>query len=557
MDFARVLKSVLVRLRTAVAHVAADTRIHARLQIGSGLALGIGLALSATLLSGILDPYQARFSDFFYQPLAPTGQVVLVAVDPLTLAARGSLPISHAEFATAVRNLLAAGTRLVASEPIFEGSWDDPTPISRLPSSVNADPDGIVRRALAFEIPGIFSAGASDSMYIRFTDPARRRVLSFQDVADGRVPPSFLRARVVLIGVTSPAAAQMSTPLTHDDQAYPVEIYMDLVETALSGRPLVQQDRLTEVTMILLMALLAGATLPHVRLLSSIGLTILYLLAYVAYGFNKFGEGVIVQPLYPVFALVLTSLAVMVYRHFADERPTELARGLFQQHVAPQVLDPLLAAVKRGLLPLGGTRREISVLCVDLSAFTALAGAMPPTAVLALLDLYTEAVVSIVFRQDGSLVRQSGDALVAAWNLPLDQRDHAVRAATAALEVKHSVLELAANQPRGLDLRLGMGIATGMAVAGRVGKRGCGDYTVVGEPVEIAERLALNTDRAILLNAAALEAVGDVIQTRQAKPMRVRGKTDLVPTWQICEPSDSGPAPYSTTFSAGPEHNTP
>ncbi len=558
MDFIfRFLKTFPLRLRDAIARRVHDRRIQTRLQVGSALALGVGLVLSATLLSGVLDPFQSRFSDFFYQPAPPSSRVVVVVADDATLSEFGPLPIPADVFVTALGNIAAAHPELIGSEPIYDLSPDiDALPLNLLPipGVVQPDADGVVRRA-SLLVDNSNYLGDRDSLgrvYVNFVDPARRLVVSFADVFHGRVPPSVLYHKQVLIGVTSAAASEtIRTPLTYDSRrAFPIEIHADLQATIIEARFLSLQDRLTQVTMILLMALLAGATLPHVRLISGTGLTILYLLAYVGYGFAKFREGIIVQPLYPAFALILTAAAVMAYRHFAEDRPTELVRQLFQRHVPPDTLDPLLAALDRGALQLGGARREISVLCVDLSAFTALADQMRPEAVLTLLGRYTGTVVSIIFQQNGTLVSQSGDALVAAWNLPLEQRDHARRAALAAREVKRRLALLAAEQPHELDLGVGMGIATGKVAAGRVGETNRGDYCVVGEPIEIAGRLALNSDHAILMNAAALNAIGDAVQTREAKPMRVRGKTDLVPTWQICEPAENAPVPYPTASSA-------
>lgn len=565
MDFTRrFLKNLWMRLRLAVSRRVHDRRIQTRLQVGSALALGIGLLLSTTLLSGILDPYQSRFSDFFYHPAERSDRVVVIGVDNESLSEFSSLPIPAPIFATALRNIAAARPELIASEPVYEPSPEiaQLAPGMRsIPHLPQPDADGVFRRApvLFDDVTYVGQRDPEGRIYLNFVDPARRLFVSFADVYHGRFSPSLLRGRIVLLGVTSPAASEtVQTPLSYGSRkTFPIEVQADLAETLANDDALVQQDRLTEVTMIFLMALLAGATLPHIRLLSSAGLTIVYLLAYVGYGFAKFNEGVIVQPLYPALALVLTAVAIMTYRHFAEDRPTELVRQLFQRHIAPEGLDALLRALDHGTLALAGARREISVLCVDLSAFTALAGTMSPQSVLRLFDRYTEVTISTIFQHGGSLVSRSGDAIIATWNVPLEQSAYALQAARAALEVKHKLAQVAAESPHKLDLDVGMGIATGPVVAGRVGKRDFREYAVFGEPVEIAGRLALNSDHTILMDVRTLEAVGDAIQTSEAKPMRVRGKAELVATWQICEPVETTPAPYPTASSAGPEHSMP
>ena len=295
--------------------------------------------------------------------------------------------------------------------------------------------------------------------------------------------------------------------------------------------------------MIFLMALLAGATLPHVRLLSAAGLTILYFLAYLVYAFDKFNNGIIVQPLYPALALLLTFISTMTFRYFAQDRERGFIERLFRRYVPPDSISHVLAVFDRGKLALGGTRREVTLLYVDLRDLATLTEILSAEALVKLLNQYVARIEGIVYHDAGSIAKQTGDTILAVWNLPLDQNDHARRAVLAAMDIKEELTKLQAEQPKELAMRVGIGIATGCAVAGHIRTSHRADYMVIGQVVAIAERLAMNYDRAILIDAATLEQIGDDPPTQEAKPMRLRGNTEPIPVWQVCEPMELEPIP--------------
>lgn len=624
-------------MRRGMARRVHTRRLQNRLQVGSALALGVGLLLTALLFSGWLEAFQARLSDFLYQPRAPSGQVVIIAIDDASLAELGPWPWPRATLADLINALAPHSPRvlalaLVLSDPSTEftqspsagsgpvSSADDLAlaqalprvphvvqPIvgveaTRFPPRVNAlprfdvalgpapalqtpnttlahamivpDADGVVRRlpvaidaagrrypalgiaalalyqnrALELELTnGRVALGttrlpvdAYGQMRLNFGSPKARRVLSFADALRGRVDLAPLRDKIVLIGITSAATPQSyETPLSFGSRhAYPVEIQADLIETLLGGYLLIDQDRLVQITMIFLMALLAGATLPHARWLSAAALTLIYFLVYLGYAFQEFNDGVVVQPLYPALALFLTFALAMTFRHFAEERPRAFIGRLFRRSVAPEAVDQVLAVFDQGVLALGGVRRKVSVLYVDLRDFAALAEVLAPEGALTLLNRTVAQIVASIFRYDGSIARHTGDTLLAVWNLPLEQCDHASRAVRAAVEIQHEFAHARQSEPKELTFAIGLGIATGRAVAGHLGTSARGEYTLIGEIVTIAERLALKPDRGVFIDAATREQIGAAFETRAVNPVRLRRKSDPLDVWEVCAPME-------------------
>jgi len=378
---------------------------------------------------------------------------------------------------------------------------------------------------------------AQGQMPLNFFSPTAPPTLSAADVLRGQANLAGLRDKIVLIGMTGSIAPEsFKTPLSDERSFSTVEIQADLIETIISARLLVEQDRLTQVVMIFLLAILAGATLPHVRLLSAAALTIIYFLLYLGYAFSLFNRGVIVQPLYPVLALAGAFLGAMTFRYFFEERQRASITRLLRRHVAPDAVDQVTDRLENGALPLEGIRRAVSVLAIDLGELEGLAGALTPQALIRLLDQHGALIVAAIFRRGGSVLKHTGNSIVATWNLLTDQPDHARAAVRAAMEIREDISAFNQKQPKELVVKVGMGVATGCVIAGRIGASTRAEYTILGEAVGMAERIALKPERGICVDAATRELIGKEFDTREVNPVRLRHRTEPLLVWQLITP---------------------
>jgi adenylate cyclase len=376
-------------------------------------------------------------------------------------------------------------------------------------------------------------------MRITFANPTMERVISARDILRGRADLAALRDKIVLIGLMSSTTPEhFVTPLSPNRRTYSVEIQANVVETILGKYFLVQQDRLTEIVMVFLLAILAGATLPHFRALTMFALTIIYFLLYLGYAFQKFNDGILVQPLYPILALVGVLIGATIFRHFSQERQRETIMRLFRRYVAPEAVDQVTSSFDEGALPLGGARRVVSVVCVDQRDLTRLAGELSPATLFDAINQYAALIVAIVFRGNGAVTKHTGEEIMATWNLLSDQPNHARQALSAAMEIKREIGEYAKKQPKELAIKVGIGIATGGVIAGRIGVAAHADYTIVGEIISVAERLAAKPERSVFIDAATFAHVGEEFQTRQVKPIKLRRETDPQQVWQVLMPTE-------------------
>lgn len=377
-------------------------------------------------------------------------------------------------------------------------------------------------------------------MELNFFRPTPQQTISAAAILRGQISLSSLRDKIVLIGVTSARTPErFPTPLAGEISIAPIQLQAHLIETILSRRTLTKQDLLTEIVIVFLLAITAGATLIHVRFLSALALTIIYFLAYVGYAFTKFREGVIVQPLYPTLALILMLLGTTMFRYFSEERHRAFVKQLLRRYLTTEVAEQMANEPGKPDLPLSSVRHEVSVLAIDLSELEPLAGSMTSEALVQLLDEYVKIVVAAIFRHEGSVVKQTGSAILAAWNLLINQPRHAESAVRAAIEMRHEIAEFNRQQPKELTIRTGVGIATGIVTAGRIGASSRAEYTIIGEIVGLAERIAQKPERGVFIDVTTRELLGQEFDMLEVKPVRLRRKTDPSQVWLLVEVSET------------------
>jgi len=217
-----------------------------------------------------------------------------------------------------------------------------------------------------------------------------------------------------------------------------------------------------------------------------------------------------------------------------SQRQAREIQQLFGRYVHPAVVRQLLAdptAVR-----LGGETRQISVIFADIRNFTALAAQMAPDAVVRTLNHYLDILTAAIWEQEGTLTMFIGDALMAIFNAPLPQADHATRAVRAAWAMRQALEQANAQSPTDTAAaQYGIGVHTGPALVGNIGASDrLQNYTAIGDAVNIAQRLQANaTANHILLSADTCAAVGGGLHIRQLDPLTVKGRADPLPVYQL------------------------
>lgn len=218
-------------------------------------------------------------------------------------------------------------------------------------------------------------------------------------------------------------------------------------------------------------------------------------------------------------------------RQLAEAQQRQI-RDVFGRYVAQSVVDRLLEDPSR--VALGGELQEISVLFADIRGYTTLSEHLDPQGVVALLNRYLAVATEAVFSHEGTLDKYIGDAIMALFNTPLPQPDHALAALRAALEMQRSLKQLAAQSEVGVSY--GIGINTGPAVVGNIGTERLMNYTAIGDAVNVAARLQANAPAGeIYISGGTHALVADRVEAQYLEPLQVKGRQEPVEVYRLIE----------------------
>ncbi len=177
----------------------------------------------------------------------------------------------------------------------------------------------------------------------------------------------------------------------------------------------------------------------------------------------------------------------------------EFIKDTFKRYVTREIADQILS--QKNKIVLTGEKRVVTVLFADIKGFTPMAEKTPPVELVSTLNDYLSVMIDIIFKYEGVLDKFIGDAIMAFWNAPLDQEQPPLKAVMAALEMQSALVALNARRERQgkHPLFIGIGINTGEAVAGTIGSEKKMEYTVIGDTVNVAQRLESITEKGQVL----------------------------------------------------------
>lgn len=213
----------------------------------------------------------------------------------------------------------------------------------------------------------------------------------------------------------------------------------------------------------------------------------------------------------------------------------------FRRFVSPQVVERLLA--DPGGVRLGGSLQTATVLFADLRGFTALAEQLRPELLVEVLNGHLTVAAQAVLAAEGTISQYSGDQIMALFNAPLAQPDHAVRAAQAALDIRRQIAAHHTHLPAALRMEVGVGMVTGEVVVGHIGAHEMLSYTAIGDAVNLAERLQeLALGGEILVSEGVRRALGGRARLEPRGLTAIRGRSQPEPVYVLLglsEPRES------------------
>ena len=206
-----------------------------------------------------------------------------------------------------------------------------------------------------------------------------------------------------------------------------------------------------------------------------------------------------------------------------------------EAYVEPGIVEKILQN-ENYEIQLGGKKKDIAVLFVDIRGFTSISEGLEPEAVVNILNEYLELIARAVVKNKGTLDKFIGDAAMAIYNAPDDLPDYTVQAVKTARDIIKDVVQLKeqSKEKYGVEVAFGIGIHCGTAIVGNIGCECRMDYTAIGDVVNTASRLEgkAKADQ-ILVSKDVYEQIKDIVEASYVGSLSLKGKKKEIEAYEI------------------------
>jgi adenylate cyclase len=385
-----------------------------------------------------------------------------------------------------------------------------------------------------FEIP----TDRNGRLWVHFSPSDRSRYISAADLLHGRVPPEKVKGKLVLVGTSAVGLLdQKTTPV---DQEIPgVEIHAQILESVLTKEVLSYPGwalgaEVIATVWIGIAIILALPALGAVATFILGGGVLAGLVGAAWYWFLN--HDILIDTTFPLGTAAFLYFALVFVNYLREQQQRQQIRSAFGLYLSPLLVEELVRSPDK--LKLGGEQRRMTFLFSDVRGFTTISEHYKddPQQLTSVMNRYLTPMTNAIIERKGTIDKYIGDAIMAFWNAPLDDPEQELNACEASLEmlarlkVLNEAFEREAQESGGryLPIRIGIGINTGLCVAGNMGSDFKFNYSVLGDSVNLASRLegrSKDYRLPIILGANTAIAAKQKFATLEIDLITVKGKT--------------------------------
>jgi adenylate cyclase len=356
--------------------------------------------------------------------------------------------------------------------------------------------------------------------------------LHFGDVVNNSFSTGAVKGKIVLVGDYYLTAVhdEFQTPSSNGTLMPGVEMHANVIQMLLATKFLTPEPAAVVLLVIFLLALATAVGVARVSVLWGLLGTVLALVAFTfAIAFVAANKSFVPDLFHPWLAVAMTYSGVTAYRFLYEDREKRKVTELFGHYLKPEIVAEL-AKTRFGVEDIlrGGQRRDMTLLFVDIRGFTSMSESMSADDVVEVAQLYLDQLSGIIFTWDGTIDKYVGDEIVAFWNAPREQPNHALLAIRCAYDLVNRAPELEQRLlAKGLPpIRWGIGINTGPAVVGNIGARKRIQYTALGDTVNTAARFCAHAPAFhVLIGQQTYEQCKDYIAVDLVPGVQLKGKS--------------------------------
>jgi adenylate cyclase len=361
---------------------------------------------------------------------------------------------------------------------------------------IRTDKDGIHSvKVRGLEIP----TDRNGQLWVHFARRDPLIYVSAADVLDGTVPVDMISKKLVLIGTSAVGLNDIKT--TPASSSMPgVEIHAQVLESALTGA-VVQQPSYgvaLEFFAAMVLGFLVIAFAPKLGPVTLVGVGALFATVLIGsswYFYQR--DRLLIDFTYPLLSTTAIYLTLIFSSFVREQAQRRQIRSAFGQYLSPALVEQLAQSPEK--LVLGGEEREMTIMFSDVRGFTTISESYKkdPQGLTRLMNRFLTPLTNAILARKGTIDKYMGDAIMAFWNAPIDDREHQINACEAAVDMLERIDEL--NKVREqeaadgghvyIPLNVGIGLNTGTCVVGNMGSDLRFDYSVLGDSVNLASRL--------------------------------------------------------------------
>jgi len=361
---------------------------------------------------------------------------------------------------------------------------------------IKSDVAGIKSVAVkGFEVP----TDRNGQLWVHFAHYDPSIYVSAVDVLEGRVAPEKIARKLVLVGTSAVGLNDIKT--TPVSPAMPgVELHAQVLEAALTKSLLSQPPYgpLLEFGAALLLGILVIAFAPLFGPITLVVVGALFASLLVGTSWYFYTQDrLLVDFTYPLLSTTSIYLTLIFTSFVREQAQRRQIRSAFGQYLSPAMVAQLAQSPEK--LVLGGEEREMTIMFSDVRGFTTISESYKhdPQGLTALMNRFLTPLTNAILARQGTIDKYMGDAIMAFWNAPLDDKEHQLNACQAAVDMLERIDELNKKReqeaqeggPAYIPLNVGVGLNTGVCVVGNMGSDLRFDYSVLGDSVNLASRL--------------------------------------------------------------------
>lgn len=521
-------------------------------------------------------------------PEALTGREVDGEIPQTSIAVLNGDPSLHVENHSALLRNIQALDQAAAGRGIFNVTAERDGVVRRIPALVKVG--GVFHPTLAVEMLRV--ATGQPSILVRLTPPDalvpgvrdivirpsvvetdphgriylysarydRKNYISAKSALDGSFDPAAVAGKLVILG-TSAAGLQDIRTTAVERNIPGVDVHAQIIETVMTGMQLeIPPDAtLREWTATVLAGLLMIMLVPAIGARWTLAAFAVVAGGMVGWSWWSFAEHrTLYDPVFPAVLALILFMQLTYAGYASEEAQRRQVRTAFGRYLSPALVEKLAQDPTK--LTLGGEMRDMTLLFCDVRGFTTISEQFDAQGLTRLINRFLTPMTNVILERFGTIDKYMGDCIMAFWNAPLDDVEHAGHACESALTMMERLgplndqleQESVVEKRKHVPIKIGIGLNSGPVCVGNMGSDQRFDYSVLGDTVNLASRLEGQSKP-----YGVYIVIGD--ETRKRAPdyaaleldlIKVKGKTEAVRIWTLLGRPDLAAADWFKALEA-------